>query len=356
VGEAMGVSDYANVYARIRARVGDILDEGKLRELIDARPGDFLSLLMDTAYKEQLTKAGVVTVDARRIEKALKAELIDQYAMVLRSTKAVTRDMFEEILRRLEVKNLKAIIRAKATTARKRGTEDVLIFPVEDLFKRRVSRLLEYDSLEDVLSHVESPYREILESILPEYEETKRLFVLERALDEEISDAIRSRTEKLRRGDKEIVKNIVGTELDFVNLMILLRCKAEGIEEWDLRSYLLPYAYAVDFSKAALNESISAENVSAAIRSMPTSDYKDVLTRALPLYESEKTLIPFEDALWRHFFVTVKKTLKGYPINIGTIIGFLYLKEIEIRDLCTIAVCKENDLPPEEISKLVLTA
>ncbi len=352
----MNVTNYANVYARIRARVGDILDEGRLRELVDTRPDDFVPLLMDTGYKDKLTKAGVVDVDARRIELALKKELVDQYVMVLRSTKDAIRDMFYEILRRLEVKNLKAIIRTKASTMQTRGVEEILIFPVDEVFKRKLSGLIEAESLEEVISRVEKPYREVLEGVLPAYEESKRIFVLENALDAEISGAIWVRMEKLRREDKEIVRSIVGSEFDLVNLMTLLRCKAEGISEGEMEDYLLPHTYAVDFNTIAMSESKAAEDVGATIRLMPASAYKDVLNRALPSFESEKTLIPFEDALWRHFFMTVKKTLKGYPINIGTIIGFLYLKEIEIKNLSTIAVFKENEIPPEEISKFVFSS
>jgi vacuolar-type H+-ATPase subunit C/Vma6 len=51
--------------------------------------------------------------------------------------------------------------------------------------------------------------------------------------------------------------------------------------------------------------------------------------------------------------VTIKDILRGYPINIGTTIGFLYLKEIEISNLCTIAVCTENEIPAEETMKLL---
>ena len=351
----MGVSNYANVYARIRARMSDILEEGKVKELVDTRPADFVSSLMDTAYKDQLTKASVVMLDARSIEKALKAELVNQYVMVLRTTKGATRDIFKEILRRLEVKNLKAILRAK-TAKGPRSTQDILMFPVETVFRRRMSRLLEVESVEDVIHRVESPYKEVLESVLPEYEATPKTFVLENALDAEISGAVWNRIEKLRGDDKEIVRQIVGTELDLINLMTLLRCKAEEIPEGELRSFLLPYVYTVDFGAEAMNESVSAENIGAAIRSMPSSVYRDLLTRALPVYESEKTLIPFEDALWRYFSRIVKKTLKGYPINIGTTIGFLYLKEIEIRNLCAIAVGKENELPAEEIEKLIITS
>jgi len=46
--------------------------------------------------------------------------------------------------------------------------------------------------------------------------------------------------------------------------------------------------------------------------------------------------------------------MRGYPINIGTAIGFLYLKEVEIKNLCTIAVCKENEIPAEATMKMVM--
>lgn len=351
----MSVSKYAYVYARIRARMSDILDDRRLRELVDARKEDCLPLLMDTTYKEKLTKAGLVEVEARSIEKALKEELIDQYLMVIKSTEGITRAVFEEILRRLEVKNLKAVIRAKATNGRTKTTESALLFPVEDFFKRRISRLTEADSLEAVINQLENPYRKVLEVALPEYKKSKRILVLENALDEEICGAVWSRIERLKGEDKETVRKIIGTEFDLVNLMTLLRCKAEGIAEGEMRKYFLPYVYAFDFDADAVKDSMSAENASTAIPLMPSSAYKEVLTGALSSYEAEGSLIPFEDALWRYFFMTIRNTLRGYPINISTLIGFLYLKEIEIRNLCTIAVCKENEIPADEIFKFIFT-
>ncbi len=368
----MSVSKYAYVYARIRARMSELLDERRLRELVDARREDFLSSLMDTAYKEKLTKAAVVAVDARSIEKALKEELIDQYLMAIKSTEGVIRAVFAELLRRLEVKNLKAVIRAKAVeiggTGTKTGTtEATMFFPVEEFFKRGISRLTEADSVESVIKQLEDPYRRVLEEALPEYEKSKRILVIENALDEELFGAIWSRIERLSGEDKEIVKKIVGTEFDLANLMTLLRCKSEGIAEEKMRKYFLPFTF--DFDADAMKDSISAENVSAAIQLMPASAYKEVLTGALSSYDAENvglrpttpqalvkglSLVPFENALRNQFFETIKKTLRGYPINIGTTIGFLYLKEIEISNLCTIAVCKENEIPAEETMRIIM--
>lgn len=352
----MSVSKYAYVYARIRARMSEILNERRLRELVDARREDFLSSLMDTAYKDKLTKAALSEIDARKIEKALKEELIDQYLMVIKSTEGAIRAIFVDLLRRLEVKNLKAVIRAKAagTAGRGAGTgTTAMFFPVEDFFKRRIGRLAEADSVESVIKQLENPYRGLLEEVLPEYEKSKSVIILENALDEEISGALWNRIERLSGEDKEIIRKIVGTEFDLTNLMTLLRCKSEkGVTEVEMRKYFLPFTF--DFDVDAMKDSMSAENVSSAVPLMPTSTYKDVLIGALSSYEAEKSLVPFENALGRYFFVIIKNTLRGYPINIGTIIGFLYLKEIEIRNLCTIAVCKENGIPAGETMKIVM--
>ena len=363
----MAVSKYAYVYARIRARMSELMDERRLRELVDTRSEDFLSSLMDTtaAYKDKLTKAALVGVEARKIEITLKEDLIDQYLMVIKSTEGAIQDVFVEFLRRLEVKNLKAVIRAKAAEVHVIGTgtgtgtstaEAPMFFPVEDFFKRRISRLTEADSIENVIKQSENPYKRVLEDALPEYEKSKRVLVLENVLDDEISGAIREKVERLSGADKEIARKIVGTEFDLTNLMILLRCKSEGIAEAEIRKYLLPDGFSFDFNLdvGAMNDSISAENVSSAVQLMPASAYKEVLTGALSSYEADKSLIPLENALAQYFFVTIKRILRGYPINIGTIIGFLYLKEIEIKNLCTIAVCKENEIPAEETMKMVM--
>jgi ATP synthase A1 C subunit len=363
---AMSVSEYAYVYARTRARMSELLSERKLRELVDARREDFLPLLMDTAYKGKLTKAALVEIDARRIERALKEELIDQYLMVIRSTNGVVRAIFEAIFRRLEVKNLKAVIRAKAV-AGTGATEAVMLFPVEAFFKRKISRLRDVDSLESVIKQLEKPYRSILEEVLSAYEKSKRLLILENALDNEFSNALWNGIEKLRGADKELVRELIGTEFDITNIRTLLRCKSEGIVGAEIMNYFLPYGYARDFGVDAVKDSIAAENVSTAIQLMPASAYKDVLTGALASYEAEGhrpatpsapvkglSLIPFESALSRYFFVTIKDIMSGYPINIGTAIGFLYLKEVEIKNLCTIAVCKENEISAEETMKMVM--
>ena len=324
-----------------------------LRALVDARKEDFIAALMDTPYKASLTKENLTEIDAHTIEKAMKQELIHQYLMVIRSTEAALRDFMIELFRRFEVMNMKAIIRAKAEAAG--TTESVLLFPVEPLFKDYRS-ILATGSLEEAIKHFEEPYRVALEASMPEYKRSNRLLDLENALDRVLFGAICSTKERLRRADRETVEKLMGTELDIANIMTLLRCKEEGIAVADMERYFIPYSYAFDLDIDAVRDAFAADSISSAIQLLPDCPYKPVLSDAIPHYEEQKSLLPFELALQRYFVKWIRKAMFDYPIDIGTVLGYLYLKELEIRNICTIAVCKENELPAEETLKLVMVS
>lgn len=344
---------YAYVYVRARARMSYLLGERELRGLIEARGiEDFISSLMDSPYREKLSRISVTSV--RDVELALMEDLIDQYLMVIRSSKGEVSEFFKELLRRLEVENLKAILRTKAAGIAERPQ----LYPVEDFFKRRLSRLLEAEDLEAVVRLVESPYKEVLEKAFLEYRESRRVLILENALNEELFKAIWEKVEALSAEDKELVKRVLGAEFDITNIMTLLRCKHEDIEPSEIRRYLLPYGYAFDVEASAVKDAIMAEGVSAAALRLAEAEafkhYREALQRAAHEYETERSLLPFEAALRRSFFGVVREILRGYPMNIATVIGFLLLKEFEIKNLRALAVLKENNVPVEEIMKVIV--
>ncbi|HEX58965.1 MAG TPA: hypothetical protein ENF26_02315 [Methanomicrobia archaeon] len=349
----MSLLEYAYVYVRARARMSYLLGERELRGLIEARGiEDFISSLMDSPYREKLSRISVTSV--RDVELALMEDLIDQYLMVIRSSKGEVSEFFKELLRRLEVENLKAILRTKAAGIAERPP----LYPVEDFFKRRLSRLLEAEDLEAVVRLVESPYKEVLEKAFLEYRESRRVLILENALNEELFKAIWEKVEALSAEDKELVKRVLGAEFDITNIMTLLRCKHEDIEPSEIRRYLLPYGYAFDVEASAVKDAIMAEGVSAAALRLAEAEafkhYREALQHAAHEYETERSLLPFEAALRRSFFGVVREILRGYPMNIATVIGFLLLKEFEIKNLRALAVLKENNVPVEEIMKVIV--
>lgn len=348
----MTIAPYAYAYTRIRARMGDILSEEDLKRLIDARDkAEFLAVLMASPYKDCVMK--VPSGELGELERALKEELVDQYLMVIRSTSGELRAFFEVLLQRLEVENLKMVIRAKA--APMVVSVRPSLFPVEPFFGRAMGSLMELKSLESVVKLVEEPYKAILEAVFPEYERSKKVVILEHALDKALFRTIWEATERLRPADREIVWRILGTEFDIENLKTLLRCKADGIKEEEMVKYFFPYGYALHLESPEARALLSAGDVSAAIRLL-ASPYAEELLKALPAYEAEGSLIALEHALEVLFLRVIRATLRRSLVNIGTILSFLFLKEAEMRNLYAIAVCKENEIPAERIKKLIIPA
>ena len=337
-----GVARYGYVYARVRARFADVLDAGDIRALIEAEGWDeFISTLMNTPYGKVATGAG----DARELERALKQELTAQYMMIMRSvTEKRLRNFFHHFFRRLEVENLKAIIRLKA----RRHAGEPLMYPVDDYFKRGITMLAREDITIDALfDRLKEPYKSVLSAHMAHMRKNGDTLPLERALDKEIFTAIFESARRLHGDDRRIVREIVGLEVDIANVIAFLRCKQE-----DTTADLLPFAFSLPFEK--LRDAAFAEDIPSSIRSLPDGIIRRSLERAIPDYESEHSLLPFEKELRKMFYERVKSIIRGYPINIGTIIGFLYVKEIEIQNICAIAIGKEHEMPADNLMKLVL--
>lgn len=220
-------------------------------------------------------------------------------------------------------------------------------YPVEGFFKRRISALADAESLDALLNRLNEPYKSVLHAHIA----SGNILVLEHALDEEIYGAIFERAKQLSAEDERIVHSLVGSEIDIVNIMTILRCKKDGIPAEEMRNLFLLPQFAFKFKQEDARDAIFAENVADAVQSLP-EDFK-FLEESLAEYEVENSLVPFENALWRNFYEHVRDVLRGYPLNIGTIVGFLYLKEMEIRNIRAIAVCKEHGIPSENVMKMV---
>ncbi|MHC1581532.1 MAG: V-type ATPase subunit [Candidatus Syntropharchaeia archaeon] len=344
----MSVSKYAYVNAKVKAIMSDLLGEREIRSLVEAGSAkEMVSILMNTPYREEISS---LPADASlvSIERAFKENLVETYIRVIRSTKDEVRNLLTEILRKFEVENIKRVLRAKISGV----SEEIVFFPVEKFFGRRFSKLTEVASIEELIGLLEGTiYRKILEEALPEYKKEKKAFPLEIALDNQLFISIWKKIEKLSPEDRSYAKNLLGTMIDCANIMTILRCKEEDIEIGELKKYLLPIKFRFDFDTA--KDFVMAEDVKTAVLSLPLP-YGKLLSEAVPVFEAEKSLFPLEWVLENHLLGKSRKVMSGYPFQIGTVIGFFNIKEVEVKNLCTIAICKENGIPPEEIRRYII--
>ena len=95
----------------------------------------------------------------------------------------------------------------------------------------------------------------------------------------------------------------------------------------------------------------SVDNVVAALEG--TRYYQPVLG-AVPEYESTGSVLPIELALDGHLVRVGKDISITQPFGIGPAIGYLSLKEMEIRNVRTLARGIESGLSADEIRSLIM--
>jgi len=254
-----------------------------------------------------------------------------------------------ELLRRFEVANLKTVLRAKLSGM---SGEELVLIPVEGFFRRRLGRLIDLANIEEMIPLLEgTPYRAIIEGNMALFKETKKLFVLESALDAELFQSIWLQAKKIGGVDAASAMKLLGTRFDLMNMMTMLRGKADGIEISQLREYILPFG---KLNPDLLRDAMMADDVKSTLQVLSTTQYGNIFAGAASEYDELGQLSSFETALQRRILDESKSFMMGYPFQIGTILGFFELKDAEVKNLRAIAVCKDNGLEAEAIRRFIV--
>ena len=209
----------------------------------------------------------------------------------------------------------------------------------------------------DSLSDME--YGPVLEKAFEVYLKERIFYLLEITLDRHVYHKIWRATGKFWGLDKKIVRTAIGLEIDSVNVKTVLRCKATGISEHQIKRYLIPESEV--FGEKDLEEAIRGSDMQSTISSLVESaklararDHRYIFTE---LKESPVTsLTTLETILDRGLIKTNLRIIKRYTpfFNIGLLLAFLNLKWFEVKNLRAIIRGTEARIAPDRVKKLLI--
>jgi len=313
--------------------------------------------LADSPYSEQVSAVSQDTVDYSFLE----AALIQNYAETIRKLVKFSSGNIKELLlafsKKLEVSNVKTILRAlKAQIDVDEALKNIV--PVGALDVNRCRAILEVaKSVEDVIvALTDFEYGKILKHAVEERGDIEDLALLEVALDKAVYREILEKIEKLTGVDKKIVKDVLGMELDAVNVKVILKGKELAVSPEIMKDYLMPTAF---FNKEILEEAMNAADVKSMMERLSMivefahPVYKKIFTQMLkesnaPLSRLEAILdkAPLEMSLF-----ALKEHSRYY--NLGFILAFLNLKWAEVKNLRCIIKGSERKSPHSQVRKLL---
>jgi vacuolar-type H+-ATPase subunit C/Vma6 len=169
---------------------------------------------------------------------------------------------------------------------------------------------------------------------------------LETALDKAVFEGILDEIKNLKRKDKKIATNIMGIEIDTLNVKIILKFKALMTNLDNIKENLMPVALVDESTlESAIKEADIKSTLQRLSRSVETKHqvYRNVFAKLVKESDSPISRLEFilEKAPLEMSFFELKKNMRYY--NIGYILSFLNLKWAEIKNLiCVINAMARN--------------
>jgi V/A-type H+-transporting ATPase subunit C len=340
---------YLYLTARIRAKEARLLKQDTLDDMINsASVAEIASMLENSEYA--FAMQGLVLESSESIEDVLIRQTADIYSEIAGMIPAKLERVFSFLNQQWDVRNIKTIIRG----VRKGLPSEALsakIVPFGEMDIEILKKMAESMSIEDLLPlFEETPYAPVT-GMVTTYEQSKSLLPIEAILDKTLLEGMWNSV--VSDSELSVLQDGLGARIDVLNLKIIFRAKRDRLLFSDIEHYIVAGGNLQKsvFATMVFDE---VDEVGALFSDLEATLFYKPLMEVLPQYEKDGSLALIEKVLDETALLVGKETSIKQPYGVAPILGYLSLKDCEIRNIRAISRAKEAGMTPEKIREFVL--
>jgi len=336
----LALSRYSYINARLRAKIGKLLDENFLRSLAHMQNiGDIYVKLSETDFG-RVFKGSPEPPDAVAASYALGRYEAGLYREALRYLKGNVREYVRSMMFRFDADFIKNCLRLwykKASPSRE-------FLESYTCFKYDTAKLLNSRTVEEFILYLhDTPFIDPLIRKKDLFHEKKSLFPLELALDIWYYENLMEKSGLLSSDDREIIKKTIGLEIDIKNIEGLIRYRHYyNLPMGDAMGFMIPHGHSIKGGMIRdLYSSGSLKGIFGVLApGAPLPDIRD----------EKKNLAAIESILTALLKSSARSLLARFPFSISVVIAYFILKRLEIKSVGLILSGRHLDLAPETIT------
>ena len=355
----MKPTQYSTIMPRIALENLKLINLNELVRLIGQNLEGIFSFLVNTAYGEEVVSACGDIIEPSLLEEALFQNYAKMFNKLLKYSSGYIKNLLVSVLHKFDALNLKTMLRMVQAGM---NTEDILqnIVPLGTYDRKKCQAILsDVNSISDIVDSLrDHDFGFILKETLKDRKINGDLSPLEAALDKEVFKGILKEIKNLDRRDKKIATNILGIEIDALNVKIILKYKALMIDHGNIKENLMPTALIDEkILESAIKEPDIKSTLKCFLRSVETKHqiYQTIFTKLVKESDSPISRLAFilGKAPLEMSFFELKKNMRYY--NIGYLLAFLNMKWVEIKNLiCIINAIARNVGKNQTLDLLIL--
>jgi len=344
--------EYTN--ARIRGMKPKLMSKSRLEEFVEMEDvNSILRELENTTYKDDIEKTIIRYPLPQCVDEAFKENLSRTFKKILRiAEEGEPKTLVKVLLRKWDVLNIKTILRGKSAKISKKEISENVI-PIGELDEVALKELIEQETVEAVINMLMilgSPYSKPLKMSLKEYKKMKSLAPLEDTLDK----FYYNHTLEMTEGECEnlrLVREMITTEIDIVNIRTVLKSIKANVDVEFAKKFLIKNGKELKIGR--LVDLIKTRNIQQVVVNLKETSYGPAMEKGWKNYSKTGSITDFENELEKFMIKKGVGMFRKDPLGVGIIIGYMYAKENEIRNLRMITRCKDIGIPPKDIEEVL---
>ena len=335
---------YGYSYSRVSAMKGLLLSKAQLIELVKSQtPQTMMELLQKTSYKQDISEAAIVRSGFSILELACAKNFAKTAQKLIKIAPKNDKKLVEGLLIRWYLLNLKIIMQAKAGNETYEQIEPKLFVPDRET-KLEIQKILNATDKDLARTIKASRFGKLLFSkwdlFTEAFSSVQKFFELESIFDSSIysiADEILSGNPNAKK-----IREVLKKEVDSKNILLALRMKKMKLPKQKIKSNMLQGGF-LTYKK--LENIYDAKNL---------SDISPYLAEFGAVELTSENLVDLEISLEKFIAISKTNAFRRSILSVGSILGFLLIKEQEVTNLRKIIKAKEHKIPENEVQKMLV--
>jgi V/A-type H+-transporting ATPase subunit C len=339
---------YSNT--RVKAMESKLVAREVMERMLAAKEMESIgAMLLQTSYKGYIEEFGGTKAMDKLIDFALSKSLGRETNKLVDVAPTVRKGLVRSIVGIWDMSNAKFMVGAMVTG---KGFDDISRYLIDSKYvsAARVREAMSTNSVESALGKLAAatPYKQEFKAALDAYRKSKDAAEVDSAIDVAYYAKLGDTIVELRKINRESA-DLIARRIDLKNALTLLNAKRHGAGFAEIRGYLVRNgSVSIDALGRAYESSKGVDALAGAISAF---DLKQ--TAAEYSAGKGKSLMVFEIAMMNELFRDSLKAVRHSVLSFGTIIAFLYLKEMEVSTLRILVKGRSYGLGEDEIRKMI---
>ncbi len=343
--------NYSYATARVKAKRSKLIPADAYPKLMLMDMPQITQFMMDAGYRREVDELSGKYTGADLVEYALNRNLATSFQGVLKMTTGMLHESIGRYLARWDVNNIKTVLRGNLWNAPPSEIMESVV-PAGAFDEEFFAALAQKESVEETLEGLDgTPFHEALMEAYPEYRESRKLAVLETALEKSYYDALLESLGTGREAD-ELLSRFIRSRIDLGNMETLFRMKYRGMDAQQVRPYMLEGGEQTH--GRMLREAMEATDMDGLLDACRRLSFYAAIKDAAIKAGAQGSLNPVAHELESIFLRISRDFSYRYPLSILPILDYMIRKENEVRNLRAIARGKEHGIEKTEIESMLL--